>query len=389
MDYTDEGRTRIAQIGGDGLVFAAKYMAVGTGGWDPGTPSLPLALVPSAVALTAEVARSEVFAKDISVDEMLLPRGKETVYTFVSGLAVEGVPLGEAGLFAQVTVPGTSGLAVGYTFLLAQTHFGRVHLPTGSKIAIQWPLDLYTPPAIYFGEGYEFAGAWEGTVSNVNPAPDFSAPSASFLEEYDVAWDFAPPDSMFYGATIGAVPLNLGTGGAWDTLTLLGVGDVVVDDAENVRFIATGSAPGSYANWNRAASAPVVPAEWAIGIRVKTQSGTTLDDYVAGNSGGIYIKNSRVPQFGDPVKVAAPGAITDDVWHTIVVGWDGTNAFIYVDGVTTTAVVANPGTLYPRAGEFGGPLGNFAPGTHYRQNRGAVAAYSNLADLLTWLEVEV
>lgn len=52
-----------------------------------------------------------------------------------------------------------------------------------------FPPDRRAPPPVVLLEEFEFSGSWEGTVANTVPAPNFAAPSASFLEEFDSGWD--------------------------------------------------------------------------------------------------------------------------------------------------------------------------------------------------------
>lgn len=144
MGITTEGSTRIGQKLANGLVFSITDVAYGTSGYDPLLPTSSLALNPAATALTAEVFRKTVPAKNTLKDTIEAPPGgKETTYTTVSGLEFTGI-LGEAGIFATVSDPGTTGLAVGYKFLLAQAHFPRVTFSVYSRLAIDWPID-YSP----------------------------------------------------------------------------------------------------------------------------------------------------------------------------------------------------------------------------------------------------
>jgi len=138
MGITTEGSTRVGQIAG-GLRFRVAYVAVGTGGYNPGTPAQELPLVPAATALTAEVLRKPVPSNQTVVNAYALPRGQETTYTTFSGTEVTGA-LGEAGLFAVVDDPGGSGLTLGYVFLLAQAHFPRIILEPTDKLALRWPI---------------------------------------------------------------------------------------------------------------------------------------------------------------------------------------------------------------------------------------------------------
>jgi hypothetical protein len=110
-----------------------------------GTPTAPLALVPAATALGAEIHRHEIPASQTVLDTIEVNRGRETTYTTVSGEDLPGTPsIGEAGIFATVTDPGTTPLAIGYQFLIAQAHFGRLCLTAYDRLAIKWPID-YSP----------------------------------------------------------------------------------------------------------------------------------------------------------------------------------------------------------------------------------------------------
>lgn len=143
MDYTDEGRTRIEETVTDGLEFEVRSVAYGSSGYNPGTPTTALPLDPVATALVSEQFRKPV--SKITVETYTAFRGEETVYTTVGGDEFTSI-LGEAAIFAVVTNPGTTALAAGYEFMLAQAHFPRVVLSTYGRLAITWPLDLtYSP----------------------------------------------------------------------------------------------------------------------------------------------------------------------------------------------------------------------------------------------------
>lgn len=139
--FTNEGVTRTAQIASAGLVFVVTTIAYGTGGYNGGTPQTPIAIDPAATSLIAEVYRCPVKATDVV--NTVTPRGREVTYTSLGGQELPAVSgLGEAGLFATVTVPGTTGLSVGYTFLLVLAHFPRQILgEENERLAIYWPLD--------------------------------------------------------------------------------------------------------------------------------------------------------------------------------------------------------------------------------------------------------
>ena len=143
MAFTTEGSTRTSQIAINGLKFVVAEVAYGSSGFNPGTPKVALALVPAATTLMTEVYRKSIPPNYTTLDTIELNRGRETTYTSVSGDEFTSV-LGEAGIFAVVTDPGTTGLLVGYKFLLAHAHFSRLHFSTYCRLALQWPLD-YSP----------------------------------------------------------------------------------------------------------------------------------------------------------------------------------------------------------------------------------------------------
>ena len=142
MGITTEGSTRVAQIQSDALKFDVTHVAYGTSGFDTGTPTTALPLTVGATALGAEVFRKPVPRFQTAVDVFASPRGTETTYTTVSGREFEAV-IGEAGIFATVTDPGSTSLAVGYQFLLAQAHFPRVVLSPFTRFAIKWPVRYF------------------------------------------------------------------------------------------------------------------------------------------------------------------------------------------------------------------------------------------------------
>jgi len=169
MDFTTEGATRAGQIGTNGLKFVVTHVAYGASGYNPGTPTLPLPLVPAATSLVAEVYRKFVPPGNTTLDTIQVPRGRETTYTTVGGNEFTSI-LGEAGIFATVTDPGTTGLPLGYQFLLAQAHFPRIVFSIYERLAIQWPLDYFVPVAcIAFIPGTE-TNPFIGNVSILTDA---------------------------------------------------------------------------------------------------------------------------------------------------------------------------------------------------------------------------
>lgn len=142
LDYTNVGRTRCNQIRTDALVFEVTHFVVGSSGYNLGTPATPLALVPAATSLVAEVKRVPVLRNVIELPKV--PRGQEVSYCDVNGVGIAGA-IGEAGLIATVRDPGTTGLGVGEEFLLAHAHFSRQILSSeADKLAFRWPLDFFT-----------------------------------------------------------------------------------------------------------------------------------------------------------------------------------------------------------------------------------------------------
>jgi hypothetical protein len=141
MEFTDEGIQRIGQIYTDGLVFAVTTIAYGTYGYDALNPANVEVLFPSDTALVAEVYRKDV--ERTTIDNNGSPRGQETTYTTLGGDELPSLSgLGEAGLFAVVSDAGTTGLAVGYEFLLVQAHFPRQCMQNErDRLAIVWPVD--------------------------------------------------------------------------------------------------------------------------------------------------------------------------------------------------------------------------------------------------------
>jgi len=143
MDLTNEGVTRIGEITTDALRFVVTEVAWGSSGYNLGIPTLPLALNPAATALVAEVFRKAVPLNHTLLDTIEVPRGKETTFTTVGGTEFNAF-LGESGIFAVVTDPGTTGLPLNYKFLLAQAHFPRIVFSLYDRLAIKWPID-YSP----------------------------------------------------------------------------------------------------------------------------------------------------------------------------------------------------------------------------------------------------
>ena len=144
MDFTAEGVTRTAQLASPvGLKFVVTHVAYGSSGYNLGVPTLALPLVPAATSLVAEVYRKFVPLGNTTLDTIETPRGQETTYTTVGGEDFNSI-LGEAGIFATVTDigDGSTGLALGYVFLLAQAHFPRIVFSLYERLAIQWPLDF-------------------------------------------------------------------------------------------------------------------------------------------------------------------------------------------------------------------------------------------------------
>lgn len=190
-----------------------------------------------------------------------------------------------------------------------------------------------------------------------------------------------------YGATLAAVPTNLGGGGGtWNSAFLDGL--PIIESAEALVW----SGSGQYVGWSTTAGGSILPAEWVWGCRIKVPAAATPDDYVGGNTAGggitndpmLWLPNDRRVAMGFPGSPRVASGITNDVWHTILFGYDGANRFVEVDGVVTQQAAAAP--TVPQSASFGGPK---TSGTNYRMNRGAVTAYADKALLIEWLEAEV
>jgi len=145
MGITAEAVVRTGQILSDGLQFSVTHVAYGAGGFSPSAPGTPSPLDPDATALVSELFRKEVPPGNTIKNELYFPRGKETTYVTVGGIEFTGI-IGEAGLFATVTSPGTSGLSVGYRFLLAQAHFGRIVFTVADRLSLSFPISYYSTP---------------------------------------------------------------------------------------------------------------------------------------------------------------------------------------------------------------------------------------------------
>lgn len=145
MGITTEGAARIAEIQTDALQFVVSHVVYGSGGYDLDAPATPLPLNPAATALTTELYRKPVPPQNTVKNQIYFPRGKETTYTSVGGVEFTGI-VGEAGLIATVTDPGTTGLSTGYQFLLAQAHFGRVVFSTFDRLALVFPIAYFANP---------------------------------------------------------------------------------------------------------------------------------------------------------------------------------------------------------------------------------------------------
>lgn len=155
MGLTTEGITRVDEIRTQALKFVVTHVVYGSDGFEPLAPATPIPLDPAATSLGAEVFRKLVPPGNTVLNELYFPRGKETTYTTMGGVEATGI-LGEAGLIATVTDPGTTGLALGYQFLLAQAHFGRIVLGLFDRLAIVFPIAYFENPVDI--AAYEAAG---------------------------------------------------------------------------------------------------------------------------------------------------------------------------------------------------------------------------------------
>lgn len=146
MDYTDIGRTRLGETTTSGLLFDVTHVAYGSSGFNPGTPGTPLPLNPAATALVAEVYRRDVAPNSIVTESFTATQVQKTVWSTCGGDEFNSI-VGEAGLIATITDPGTTGHSVGDEFLLAQAHFGRIVFTIRDRISIPWQLLLNLPTA--------------------------------------------------------------------------------------------------------------------------------------------------------------------------------------------------------------------------------------------------
>jgi hypothetical protein len=142
IGITDEAALMTSLIQTDGLKFVVSHVVYGSGGFNPSAPAEILPLDPTATALSSEIFRKPVPQENTVINEIYSPRGKETTYTTVSGVEFTGY-VGEAGLIATVTDPGSSGAAVGDQFLLAQAHFGRIVFGVGDRLSIAFPIAYF------------------------------------------------------------------------------------------------------------------------------------------------------------------------------------------------------------------------------------------------------
>lgn len=142
MELTEEATLLIAMIQTDGLKFLVSHVAYGSGGFSPSSPTTILPLDPAATTLSNEIFRKPVPPENTVINEIYNPRGKETTYTTVGGMEFTGI-VGEAGLIATVTDPGTSGMTIGDQFLLAQAHFGRIVFGMTDRLSIVFPIAYF------------------------------------------------------------------------------------------------------------------------------------------------------------------------------------------------------------------------------------------------------
>jgi hypothetical protein len=142
IGITDEAVLMTGMIQTDGLKFVVSHVVYGSGGFNPLSPTEILPLDPAATSLSSELFRKPVPQENTVINEIYNPRGKETTYTTVSGLEFTGY-VGEAGLIATITDPGSSGTAVGDQFLLAQAHFGRIVFGSRDRLAIAFPIAYF------------------------------------------------------------------------------------------------------------------------------------------------------------------------------------------------------------------------------------------------------
>lgn len=148
VGITTEGALRVEQIETNDLVFSVTHVAYGSGGFAPLDPYTPSPLNPAVTALSSQVFMKELPPGSTIKNTVWWPRGQETTYTSLGGKEYSGI-IGEAGLYATVEKPGTTGLVAGYRFFFAQAHLSRVILTPFDRLAVVFPIQYYPRPIRY------------------------------------------------------------------------------------------------------------------------------------------------------------------------------------------------------------------------------------------------
>lgn len=118
---TDEARTYLPRIGGEGLRLGSYTFQVGRGGYDPSDPAIITIPDPSLPAL-----EDPVFPGAASYEPVdRIERPSDTSAAFLCRLEVGECPyvIGEIGVFAEVTASPSDPAEVGTRFLFCVAHF--------------------------------------------------------------------------------------------------------------------------------------------------------------------------------------------------------------------------------------------------------------------------
>ena len=137
---TNIGVTRMNQIASDGLVFGNFEFQVGRGGYDTVDPTQATVPNPAAIGLADPVFPSAVTYEP--VDRIDTPNANSKAFLCRLERAECLFAIGELGVFAQVTDPGTTGLVIGDRFMLAIMHFpmrAKCQEVMGYRLPIQAP----------------------------------------------------------------------------------------------------------------------------------------------------------------------------------------------------------------------------------------------------------
>lgn len=353
-DLTTIGRARIAAMA-DGLVFESAYVAVGTDGYNPGTPTVADPLVPAATALGAEVARFPVPAANYIIDSFLpgaYPGGPtSTGFLATTRLAISGdaladavgaeaTALGEAGLVARITAVGTSGLTLGDEFLLAHCHFPRVIVTRYMKLSTTWPIS-YTYDVI--------------PLNGLMLWWKFDESSGDALDSSGNAYDFGAMN----GFPISTQPSDVDIGR--NVIEMQGGLNGIISD-QRINDILTAEAsldPDGFtiAYWHKQVSftngfgVTITQAEAAADSSLKSNvfqlGGTGPNPNIKGwivsdgpDGSGFYLYSQAAWGTTD---VAVFSGLVSSSWTHIAVTWDKATRVLtmYQDGVATDSVVVD------------------------------------------------